>query len=206
MAHSFGVAIVISLNTSWINHKPMKCLSTLLRTGLIMTSGRSWGRYMFPTVFSMIKGENTFNLYPFLHPPSFKAEVYNPLLNVSVGPAGTLLWAVWTTAVAMPPSRWWMRGGWRDTGRPTSWRTKKRSETPASDVVTLCTVSPVAEEGFQILYQHTHTHTHTHSGHKTKHGPFYKVFMWIFAEYHQNEFVKEVYVRLLFVYTCEFQP
>lgn len=54
-------------------------------------------------------------------------------LNVSVRPAGTPHSAVWTTPVATRPSRWWTGGGWRGTRRPTSWRMRKRSETPAPD-------------------------------------------------------------------------
>lgn len=129
------------LRWSWICHKPGKFVSQHYRTGRIMTSGRSWGRYTCPTVFSTIKGKNNSIFYTFctLHSWSSEFLVWNR-------PAGTLHWAAWTTPVGTRPFRWSMREGWRDTGRPTSWRTKKRRETPAPDVVSLLTASPVADK------------------------------------------------------------
>lgn len=119
----------------------------LCRTGRIMTSGHSWGHYMCPTVFSMIKGKNTCNLFHFLYPPLVRVCTASQLkcrilgLNRLCPPAGTLHWAAWTTLVETRPCRWWMGGGWRDTSQPTSWRTKKRSETPAPDAVSPLTVT-----------------------------------------------------------------
>ncbi len=101
---------------------------------------------MCRTVFSMIKGKNTFSLFLFLFPFSRRDSLSS--LKLLCPPAGTPLWAAWTTPVETRPCRWWMGGGWRDTGQPTSWRTKKKRETPAPDAASLLTVSPVAE--FQI--------------------------------------------------------
>lgn len=72
------------LRWSWICHKPGKFVSQHYRTGRIMTSGRSWGRYTCPTVFSTIKGKNNSIFYTFCTLHSWSSEFL--VWNVSIDP------------------------------------------------------------------------------------------------------------------------
>lgn len=71
-----------------------------------------------------------------------------------------------------------MREGWRDTDQPTSWRTKKRSETPAPDhVLTPCFVTCCLIYRSQIICPYAHVAQYKKNITKT----FYRVFLWMFC-------------------------
>lgn len=125
--------------SSWLSLSCIWFLALLHRTGRIMTSGLSWGLCLFLIVFCMTKGK-------FFPPVSEDTSNITQSTKRLCHWAGTLHWGAWTTPAVTRPFRWWTRGGWHDTSRPTSWRMRKRSGTPATDGNLTCWTS---EPGFQ---------------------------------------------------------
>lgn len=111
--------------------------------------------------------------------------------NVSCRPAGTLHWAAWTTPVETSPSRRWTGGGWRDTRRPTSWRTKKRSETPVPDVASSFFLPVVTCCWWSLVF--------SAPAHKNQ-NKTWEVLIKSSCEYLHNEIVKQV--RVCQCYIC----
>lgn len=138
------------------------CFLTLSRTGRIMTSGHSWGHYMCPTVFSMIKGKNVFSSFRYAQIESWFSGFKRLCRN-----AGTRHSAVWTTPVETRPWRRWTRGEWRDTSQPTSWRMKTKRETLELEIVAPLVTWPVLRGVifFFLLMSANHSNNFIHEYH-----------------------------------------